>query len=267
MADTEEEKRRKKKKIRKEKTTTTKRKKQKNTKKHDINDALPVLRQVHSELKRLWYRHRYQKGDPTAFTRSFAASSYRKTCTTSSARSPQASTLLPRSTAHTAAKPLALHRLRGLSSSSSELDRPQELLTDAERRRLRMQKARSHDLDHEAFRDAQSREPGGELLRQAIQGDVLAKRAALKKQSTSESVTSDGDACCLSREERSPLTSPNREERSPLTSSNREERSPLTSPNREDRSPLTSPNACVTAGDEGGKFVWDNNRNSSAAIL
>ena len=141
-----------------------------------------------------------------------------------------------------------------------------------------MQKARSHDLDHEAFRDAQSREPGGELLRQAIQGDVLAKRAALKKQSTSESVTSDGDACCLSREERSPLTSPNREERSPLTSpnreerspltsSNREERSPLTSPNREDRSPLTSPNACVTAGDEGGKFVWDNNRNSSAAIL
>ena len=194
----------------------------------------PFLRQVHSELKRLWYRHRYQKGDPTAFTRSFAASSYRKTCTTSSARSPQASTMLPRSTAQTAAKPLALHRLRGLSNSSSELDRPQQLLTDAERRRLRMQKARSHDLDHEAFMDAQSREPGGELLRQAIQGDVLAKRAALKKQSTSESVTSDGDACCLSHEE---------------------------------RSPLTSPNACVTAGDEGGKFVWDNNRNSSAAIL
>ena len=102
-----------------------------------------------------------------------------------------------------------------------------------EKRRLRLQKARSHDLDQDTLREAQQREHGGHLLRQAIKGNVLAKRAALKNQSTVESVTSDDGTYC---------------------------------PAEDCRSPLTSSNSCVTGADD-DKFLWDNNRNGSTALL
>ncbi|XP_076461692.1 secretin receptor-like [Babylonia areolata] len=184
--------------------------------------------EVHGELKRMWYRHRYRKGDPTAFTRSFAFSSYRNktpastpTPTTSSAahRSQSAHLLLlshpfpavatvptvTAAAAGTTARPGPLRKLRSLSSSSSHLDdTPQDLLTVSEKRRMRMKKARSHDLDHHhnhhpLYREVSSSEAevrplqSDSLLRQAIKGNALAKRAAFQQQRTLELSVFDGD--------------------------------------------------------------------------
>ncbi|KAK7476566.1 hypothetical protein BaRGS_00032184, partial [Batillaria attramentaria] len=144
--------------------------------------------EVHSELKRVWYRRRYLMGDPTAFSRSFAASSYRaKTqTTTASARSHS-----PVFIASQGSKPkMAVHKMRTLSSSTQELDRPSpELLTASEKRRMRLKKAHSHDVE-----PVVEKEQGDELLRRAIIGNaaaVAAKRATMQKQCTVESTSSD----------------------------------------------------------------------------
>ena len=120
---------------------------------------------------------------------------------------------------------------------------------------MRLQKARSHDLDGgdlEAVRGGEQ-SGGGRLLRQAIKGDVLAKRAALRSRSASGSAGASSDdegggtSCCVVVSE------------GPGPGS-----SPSPSP-----SPVTSPSQCVTAGGGGdaGKFAWDKNRNGSTSVV
>ncbi|KAK7109593.1 hypothetical protein V1264_013608 [Littorina saxatilis] len=208
--------------------------------------------EVHGELKRLWYRHRYRKGDPTAFTRSFAASSYRKAAATSSARS-QTSALLPR------ASTLSLTPSKGkrrFSATSNELDAAsQGLLSDAEKRRLRLQKARSHDLDKVPPRKS-SREESDELLRQAIKTSAIAasKSGNNRKLSTVTvgSITSEGSVRFD-------------EDLVSLTSQGNCVTQAVTSPNLCEMTEMTPSNGnCVTKSVEGEeKVVLDKNSNSS----
>ncbi|KAL8571552.1 hypothetical protein ACOMHN_055671 [Nucella lapillus] len=184
--------------------------------------------EVHGELKRVWYRHRYQKGDPTAFTRSFAFSSYRRAPTSTSSYSgpryphcshpyshpthhhlpPHCPTQLgvlldfpataPNTNTTTTTTTTANHvrKSRSRSSSSANLDAEssQELLTVSEKRRMRMKKARSHDPERQSTtvgtRQASELNESDALLRLAIKGNALAKRAAFRRQKTLESSSS-----------------------------------------------------------------------------
>ncbi|XP_076438177.1 secretin receptor-like [Babylonia areolata] len=172
--------------------------------------------EVHGELKRVWYRHQYRKsGDPTAFTRSFAASSYRKapsvlnnTNTNTNAAAASLSSHHHHHHHPRNAKLLAMHhKLQSFSlasssslTSSSSSPGTNGILTAAEKKRARMHRARSHDLGYESLPPdsvgsgtatatattaitaapaaaASMAEPhgGNDLLRQALLGNLKAK--------------------------------------------------------------------------------------------
>lgn len=131
----------------------------------------------------MWYRHRYRKGDPTAFFRSYGASSCRKTASASiRSQSP----------------PFASQtriRTGSLSSQSSEKF-SEHLFTASDKRGARGKRSQSFDLEQHPLKPVPELHHGGQLLRQAIKTNA-AQKAALRKQSTAES-TSSG--------ENSPLT-------------------------------------------------------------
>lgn len=142
------------------------------------------LFQVHGELKRVWYRHKYQKGDTAAFTRSFAATSYRRSLTASTSRchSPAPVPQVPMKDFRQEG------RLKSTHSSSQELVRYPELLTAAEKRNLRLHKAHSHDLEQHPGHNGER--VGNGLLKRAIKGSA-AQNSCQRKQSNTDSVSSD----------------------------------------------------------------------------
>ncbi|PVD31159.1 hypothetical protein C0Q70_10437 [Pomacea canaliculata] len=123
------------------------------------------------------------KGDPTAFFRSYGASSCRKTASASiRSQSP----------------PFASQtriRTGSLSSQSSE-KLSEHLFSASDKRGARGKRSQSFDLEQHPLKPVPEAHHGGQLLRQAIKTNA-AQKAALRKQSTAES-TSSG--------ENSPLT-------------------------------------------------------------
>ncbi|KAL8583966.1 hypothetical protein ACOMHN_048573 [Nucella lapillus] len=167
--------------------------------------------EVHGELKRVWYRHQYRKsGDPTAFTRSFAASSYRKPPVVLST-SPSSSSARPANS-----KLLAMHKLQSftLSTSSSSSVSADSILTASEKKRARMQRARSQELAYETLPPPEvpvesscGTSGGNDLLRQALRGNHKAKTSS-KKTSVPRPLESVNDGGESDSGDKTPLTSP-----------------------------------------------------------